>query len=87
MIILSSNEELLAYLLSLAGVLDEVGLKVEAEDIRFAARQGAGLSTEFLGESLLAMRRVSVAVHRALGSEQIADFGRVEQQLAFALKR
>ena len=55
---LSSNTELHSYLLSLADLLANRGSPALASSVRFAARQGAALSTEFLGESRIALRHV-----------------------------
>ncbi len=55
---LSSNTDLYNYLLSLGELLAERGSPQLAESVRFASRRGTGLSTEFLGESRIALRRV-----------------------------
>lgn len=84
---LSTNADLLKYLVELAGILQDAGLSAEAEEIRFASSLAGALSTEFLGESLLAMRKVTPAARAALSELQMTDFDRVAAQLEFAFKR
>jgi hypothetical protein len=84
---LSSNADLLRYLVELAGSFENAGLQMEAEEIRLATSLAAGMSTEFLGESLLAMRKVRRAAHAALNKSQVHDFDRVAAQLEFAFNR
>jgi hypothetical protein len=53
---LASNTDLYEYLLSLGDLPAGCGSQQLAETVRFAAKQGTGLSSEFLGESRIALR-------------------------------
>jgi hypothetical protein len=55
---LASNADLHQYLLQTAESLARTGLTAQADQLRRAAAQGAGLSTEFLGESKIALDEV-----------------------------
>jgi hypothetical protein len=55
---LASNSELYAYLLSLKTMLEENGAFELASVAEHASRHAAGMSTEFLGEARIALRRV-----------------------------
>ncbi len=55
---LSNNRELYAYLLSLRSRLQACGAGELSDCVDFAAAQAAGMSTEFVGESRIALRRV-----------------------------
>jgi hypothetical protein len=55
----SNNRELYEYLLFLAAELQKRKFKELSEAVAFASRQAASnISTEFLGESRIALRRV-----------------------------
>jgi hypothetical protein len=56
--VLSSNLELYQYLLALSAELRERNAGDLSEAITHASRTSAGMSTEFLGESRIALRRV-----------------------------
>jgi hypothetical protein len=54
----SSNRELYEYLVFLADELKKKKLDELSEAVTHASRQASGLSTEFLGESRVVLRRV-----------------------------
>jgi hypothetical protein len=56
--VLSSNLELYQYLLALSAELRKRNARDLSEVITHASRTSAGMSTEFLGESRIALRRV-----------------------------
>ncbi|MFZ0609472.1 MAG: hypothetical protein WAM75_17545 [Xanthobacteraceae bacterium] len=84
---LASNTDLYEYLLALGNLLADRGSQQLAEGVRFAARQGTGLSTEFLGESLIALRRVSVEENGILRSHEQDKLRGIISQVEFALRR
>ncbi len=55
---LANNTDLYNYLRSLEDLLADRGAEQLADSIRFAAGQSTELSTEFLGESRIALRQV-----------------------------
>jgi hypothetical protein len=55
---LQNNTELYQYLLALADRLEGTSAAPLATHLQFAAGQATGLSTEFLGESLIALKKV-----------------------------
>ena len=57
----SSNSDLYGYLVELGDTLERRGSLAAAATVRSATRQATSLSTEFLGESLLALREVAAA--------------------------
>ena len=84
---LSSNAELHSYLLQTADHLTDLGLSSEADKVRRAAAQGTGLSTEFLGESKLALADALLAADEHLGSLERSKLVAVITQLDKALRR
>jgi hypothetical protein len=56
--ILASNRDLYDYLVLLASKLGERGFVELSRHVRSASRQAAATSTEFLGESRIALRKV-----------------------------
>jgi hypothetical protein len=84
---LASNAELHRYLLQTAELLTLLGRAEQADKVRRAAAQGAGLGTEFLGESKIAL----LDVLRTSGNVMdVADRNRVAaviEQLEKALNR
>ena len=84
---LSSNTDLYNYLLALGDLLAGRGVPQLAETVRFAARQGTGLSTEFLGESGIALRRVLDAEGGALEMHERDELRGVISQVETALRR
>ena len=67
---LSSNRELYDYLLSLSAELKQRGAAGLSEVVAFASAQGSSSSTEFLGESRIALRRVLTEENGALTDQQ-----------------
>ena len=84
---LSSNTDLYNYLLSLGDLLAERGSAQLAESVRFAARQGTGLSTEFLGESCIALRKVLDTESGLLQLHERDELRGVISQLNTAFRR
>ena len=84
---LESNADLLSYLVSLADRLENAACLSLAADLRFAADQAAGLSTEFLGESLIALRKVSDVKKNTLDTDEREDLVRIIRQIEFAINR
>jgi hypothetical protein len=71
--LLSSNSDLYRYLLELAENLRKLGLSELAEIVISASNQAAAMSTEFLGESRIALRRVWNCGRSILTEEARAD--------------
>jgi hypothetical protein len=84
---LSSNAELHGYLLQTAEHLTKLGLNGAADKVRRAAAQGAGLSTEFLGESRLALADALRAADANLQASERSQLVAVIAQLDKALQR
>ena len=83
---LNNNTDLYDYLLSLGDLLADRGAQQLAEAVQFAARQGTGLSTEFLGESHIALRDVLEKEGGVLGATERNDLVGVISQVEFALR-
>lgn len=84
---LASNQALYDYLGRLAASLQERGAESMAEVIAAAARQAAGLSTEFLGESRIALEKV-LNSNQAIVSDAIrTEIADILKQLDVALDR
>lgn len=84
---LSSNTDLYDYLLSLGDLLAGREVSQLAEAVRFAARQGTGLSTEFLGESRIALRQVLDAEGGALEMHERDELRSIISEVETALRR
>ena len=84
---LSSNTDLYNYLLSLGDLLAGRGSPQLAEAVRFAARQGTGLSAEFLGESRIALQRVLDEDSGVLQMHERDELRGVISQLNTAFRR
>jgi hypothetical protein len=84
---LKNNSALYAYLISLSDRLSGTEYSDLVKDLRSAASQSAGLSTEFLGESLIALQRVLESEERVLNAAERDDLKSVIQQVSFVLKR
>jgi hypothetical protein len=84
---LASNTELYEYLLSLGNLLADRGSQHLADLVRFAARQAAGLSTEFLGESRISLRGVLDAENGVLHADERDEVLSVVSQIEFVLRR
>ena len=83
--ILSDNRELYEYLLFWVEELKRRNLAELSEAVAFASRQASGMSTEFLGESRIALRRLSA--ENFLTVEERADLSDVLKQLDEALDK
>lgn len=84
---LSSNKDLYDYLLLLSSELKQRGETTLSEAVLFAAGQASSLSTEFLGESRIALRQVSNEENGVLTKQERADLSSVLKQLDEALPR
>jgi len=84
---LSSNSDLHRYLLQLAKDLALLRSPELADIVTSASRHASGLSTEFLGESRIALREVQSRGHSVLGEQARADLADVLRQLDAALGR
>jgi hypothetical protein len=84
---LNSNSDLHEYLLLLAGALDNTTVAPLADEVRKAASLRVGMPTEFLGEALIALKKVREAERGSLDAGAREDLERVIRQLEFALTR
>lgn len=83
----ANNRELYEYMVALSSQLASHGLQELSKDVIAARRHAAGMSTEFLGESRLVLRRVLMQGAYALAEQQRADLQDVLNQLDSALDR
>jgi hypothetical protein len=84
---LTSNTDLYEYLLSLGNLLSDRRAPQLAESVRFAARQSTGLSTEFLGESGIALRGVLSTENGILRRDEREELQGIIGEIEFALRR
>jgi hypothetical protein len=85
---LSSNRELYDYLILLAGELENRGAHELAEGVRTASKTAPSIpTTEFLGESRIALRRVDQEGSQVLKEAERADLRDVLKQLNAAFDR
>jgi hypothetical protein len=84
---LASNQALHDYLVHLGAALQEREAVPMAEIIAAAARQGAGLSTEFLGQSRVALEEVLNSNQAVLSDAIRIEMADVLKQLDMALYR
>jgi hypothetical protein len=82
---LRDSRELYEYLLSASKVLANRNATDLAETVAHASRTSAGMSTEFLGESRIALRKVLREGRGILTSQEKADMSCVLTQLDKAL--
>ena len=83
---LSNNRELYEYLLLLAEKLKDRGSLELGETVRLASRHAASnMSTEFLGESRIALRQVLQVQRNVLTEQERTDLADVLKQLDDAL--
>ncbi len=87
MTVLSSNRELYEYLRLLAMQLKARGSNELAQIVEVALGNASSLSTEFLGESRLALRQVRDRGQSVLSSQENADLLGVLRQLDQAFDR
>src|SRR5688572_15189983 len=78
---LASNAELYNYLRRLERALQDRGRTDLADSLAFAASQAASLSTEFLGEARIALRRVISAEEGLLPKQELEELIAVLKQL------
>jgi hypothetical protein len=84
---LASNTDLYEYLSALGNLLADRNSQQLAEAVRFAAKQRTGLSTEFLGESRIALRTVRDAEKGLLRPQERDELLSVISQIEFVLHR
>jgi len=84
---LSSNSQLYEYLLGLEGKLRALGSVDLADAVASASRLASGLSTEFLGETRIALQWVSTQGQGVLNAQDRSDLLDVVAQLDDALDR
>jgi hypothetical protein len=72
---LSSNRDLYDYLLSVIAILNQRGAMELSEIVRIASVQAGAISTEFLGESRIALRQVLAEQDGILTAEELGRFG------------
>jgi hypothetical protein len=85
--ILSSNKDLYEYLLFLSSALKQRGSMALSEVVEFAIGNAASLSTEFLGESRIALKQVLGQENGVLTDQERTDLLDVLKQLDKALDR
>lgn len=83
----SNNRELCEYLLFWVAELKNRRFEELSEAVAFASRQASGMSTEFLGESRIALRRVLKEEDGILTVQERADMSDALKQLDAALDR
>lgn len=77
----SNNRELYDYLIFLISALKERGAKALSEAVTFASGQASSMSTEFLGESRIALRQVLKEENGVLLQQERDDLLQVVKQL------
>jgi hypothetical protein len=82
---LSDNRDLYQYLIKLATRLTQAGSKKLADIAMFAASQASAMSTEFLGESRIALREIQSLEQGVLSDEERDELNAVLKQLDRAL--
>lgn len=87
MSILLSNEQLYDYLRSLSSDLGKRGLRELSDSLLSATRQASGISTEFLGESRIALRHVLKRERGGLTDQERGDIQSILKQLDAALDK
>lgn len=84
---MSSNRDLYEYLSSLSLTLKSRGLRELSDSLDFAMGQASSSSTEFLGESRIALQRILNEEHGALTGEERVTLAGVLEQIEKALNR
>jgi hypothetical protein len=84
---LSSNGELYEYLSGLARELKSLRRGELSEAVSFASRQASGMSTEFLGESRIALQRVLDEENGALSRQQRSEVSGILAEIESAFDR
>jgi hypothetical protein len=85
--LLASNAALYQYLVELGESLRKLGSPELADIVTSASNQASALSTEFLGESRIALRRVWSRGAAILSDQAYADLLDVLKQLDTALDK
>ena len=85
--IMFNNQQLYDYLLSFSSELGKRGLKEMSDSVLFASRHASGISTEFLGESRIALRHVLQQAGGRLTDQERDDVQNVLKQLDTALDK
>lgn len=78
---LANNRELYDYLVALASELKQRGVASLSEAVDIASGQASSSSTEFLGESRIALRRVAAEEQGVLSDQQRSDLMDVLKQI------
>ena len=84
---LANNRELYDYLLSLHKKLTERGAEILGKEVATASRYAAGMSTEFLGESRIILRKVAQDRSPILNEAERTELLAILQQLDAAFDR
>jgi hypothetical protein len=84
---LENNTDLYEYLRSLADLLKGRSAAPLVEYLDTAARQATSLSTEFLGESQIALKKVLDTENGALTNTEREELRSVIKQIEFAVNR
>lgn len=84
MVRLASNADLYKYLSVLHDKLHERGAQIEAAIVAQAMRIAGGMSTEFLGESILALRTVASKEPSVLSPDEISEIMNVIRRIEVA---
>ena len=84
---LSSNLALHEYLISLASLLESRNAQVLARAVHFAIAQSSASSTEFLGESRIALKKVSTDGSAFLSPEEQNDLASAVEQIEGAFRK
>lgn len=83
----SKNEDLYNYLFSLITILKERGRDDLSKQIEFATKQAASGSTEFLGESRIAIKEVLLKADGILNQNEKSDLTSALAQIGNALDK
>jgi hypothetical protein len=83
----SNNADLYQYLLSLIARLKERGFVELSEILEFAASHASAMSTEFLGESRIALRQLLERNHGALTTDERCEVLNSLKQLDAAFEK
>jgi hypothetical protein len=85
--VLTNNRDLYEYLLLLTSILKQRGAADLSNAVKFATGNAASSSTEFLGESRIALRRVSTDAKGVLTDQELSDLLDVLKQLDKAFQK
>jgi hypothetical protein len=85
--VFANNRQLFDYLLALSSELKRRGMLELSEVVGIASRHAAGMSTEFLGESRIALRQVFHQGKDSLTEQERNDLSDVLAQLDTAFDK